>query len=426
MKKIIIALIFITFINLYAVTENENKMINAVKTGDVRTIQTLLSQNVSPNTKDERGYSLLHIAAENNQTSSINALKNSPYTDLNLLLDKNTNITNNNKNINVSYCSAMDIAAINNNFESVKLLIDSGANINFQIKEKPRSEFLASEYATPQILELYLNKNIYLLMNSEDVISLIKSASIGNNAQNINYLVKTLGIDVDTKDTNTMLHYAVGVGSIQAASELIKLGANVDNTNAYFKTSLQYVIENDSNKLLESVSLLLSKNADPNIQDKDGNTAMHLAVINLNKSKEYLNVMNLLIKYNANINILNNDNAMPINIAAENNYTEAMNILINAKSELNNIYKGYAPIHMAVKNNNIYTVKKLLSNGAYADIKDEVRGYTPLCIAIENNNYEMCRTLIINNASIDNNAINLINKTTNEEIKKLLESKRMD
>ena len=96
MKKIIIALIFITFINLYAVTENENKMINAVKIGDVITIQTLLSQNVSPNTKDERGYSLLHIAAENNQTSSINALKNSPYTDLNILLDKNTNITNNN------------------------------------------------------------------------------------------------------------------------------------------------------------------------------------------------------------------------------------------------------------------------------------------------------------------------------------------
>ena len=30
MKKIIIALIFITFINLYAVTENENKMINVL------------------------------------------------------------------------------------------------------------------------------------------------------------------------------------------------------------------------------------------------------------------------------------------------------------------------------------------------------------------------------------------------------------
>ncbi|MBW5411252.1 ankyrin repeat domain-containing protein, partial [Brachyspira hampsonii] len=293
MKKLITITLFINIITLYALTENENKMINAVKTGDIRTIQTLLSQNVNPNIKDERGYSLIHIAAENNQTSSINILKNSPYTDLNILLESNTRITNNNQYIDGSYYSAMDIAAVNKNFESVKLLIDSGANINFKMKEKPRSEFLASEYANPQILELYLNKNIYLLVNSEDVVSLIKSASIGNNAENINYLVKNLGIDVDTKDTNTMLHYAVGNGSIEAASELIKLGANIDNTNANFKTSLHYVIENNSNKLLESVNLLLSKNANPNIKDKNGNTALHLAVMNANKSKsKYIEVIN--------------------------------------------------------------------------------------------------------------------------------------
>ena len=178
MKKFIIIAVFFNIITLYALTENENKMINAVKTGDAKTIQLMLSQNVNPNLKDERGYTLMHIAAENNQITSINVLRTSKYTDLNTLLDKNTKITKNNKSIDGSYCSAMDIATINNNFESVKLLIDSGANINFQMKEKPRSEFLASEYASPKILELYLNKNIYLLMNSEDVVSLIKSASI--------------------------------------------------------------------------------------------------------------------------------------------------------------------------------------------------------------------------------------------------------
>ncbi|EKV56154.1 ankyrin repeat domain-containing protein [Brachyspira hampsonii] len=420
MKKLIIITLFINIITLYALTENENKMINAVKIGDIRTIQTLLSQNVSPNIKDERGYSLIHIAAENNQTSSINVLKTSPYTDLNILLESNTKITNNNQYIDGSYYSAMDIAAVNKNFESVKLLIDSGANINFKMKEKPRSEFLASEYSNPQILELYLNKNIYLLMNSEDVVSLIKSASIGNNAENINYLVKNLGIDVDTKDTNTMLHYAVGNGSIEAASELIKLGANIDNTNANFKTSLHYVIENNSNKLLESVNLLLSKNANPNIKDKNGNTALHLSVMNAHKSKsKYIDVINALIKYNADINILNEQNQLALNIAVINNDTEISNILINAESELNNIYNGYAPIHIAVKNNNISIVDNLLLNGADAEIKDS-RGYTPLAIAVENNNLEMCRKLIRNNAAADSKAIDLAKKINNKEIKKLL------
>ena len=422
MKKFIIIAVFFNIITLYALTENENKMINAVKTGDAKTIQLMLSQNVNPNLKDERGYTLMHIAAENNQITSINVLRTSKYTDLNTLLDKNTKITKNNKSIDGSYCSAMDIATINNNFESVKLLIDSGANINFQMKEKPRSEFLASEYASPKILELYLNKNIYLLMNSEDVLSLIKSASIGNNVENINYLVKTLGIDVDTKDTNTMLHYAVGNGSIEAANELIKLGADIDNTNANFKTSLHYVIENNSNKLLESVNLLLSKNANPNIQDKNGNTALHLAVINAHNSKEYskyIEVINALIKYNANVNILNNKNQLALNISVSNNDTEISNILINAKSELNNIDNGYAPIHVAVKNNNISIVENLLLNGANVDMKDK-RGYSPLAIAVENNNYEMCRKIIRSNATVDSKAIELAKKSNNKEIRRLL------
>ncbi|MEI0488929.1 ankyrin repeat domain-containing protein [Brachyspira pulli] len=422
MKKFIIIAVFFNIITLYALTENENKMINAVKTGDAKTIQLMLSQNVNPNLKDERGYTLMHIAAENNQITSINVLRTSKYTDLNTLLDKNTKITKNNKSIDGSYCSAMDIATINNNFESVKLLIDSGANINFQMKEKPRSEFLASEYASPKILELYLNKNIYLLMNSEDVVSLIKSASIGNNVENINYLVKTLGIDVDTKDTNTMLHYAVGNGSIEAANELIKLGADIDNTNANFKTSLHYVIENNSNKLLESVNLLLSKNANPNIQDKNGNTALHLAVINAHNSKEYskyIEVINALIKYNANVNILNNKNQLALNISVSNNDTEISNILINAKSELNNIDNGYAPIHVAVKNNNISIVENLLLNGANIDMKDK-RGYSPLAIAVENNNYEMCRKIIRSNATVDSKAIELAKKSNNKEIRRLL------
>ena len=422
MKKFIIIAVFFNIITLYALTENENKMINAVKTGDAKTIQLMLSQNVNPNLKDERGYTLMHIAAENNQITSINVLRTSKYTDLNTLLDKNTKITKNNKSIDGSYCSAMDIATINDNFESVKLLIDCGANINFQMKDKPRSEFLASEYASPKILELYLNKNIYLLMNSEDVVSLIKSASIGNNVENINYLVKTLGIDVDTKDTNTMLHYAVGNGSIEAANELIKLGADIDNTNANFKTSLHYVIENNSNKLLESVNLLLSKNANPNIQDKNGNTALHLAVINAHNSKEYskyIEVINALIKYNANVNILNNKNQLALNISVANNDTEISNILINAKSELNNIDNGYAPIHVAVKNNNISIVENLLLNGANVDMKDK-RGYSPLAIAVENNNYEMCRKIIRSNATVDSKAIELAKKSNNKEIRRLL------
>ena len=428
-KKLIIFITILELISIqiYAMTENEKNMITAVKAGDTKTIQTLLSQNVNPNMKDERGYSLIHIAAENNKIESIKALKNSRYTDFNILLQSNSTINiQNNMRLDASYYSAMDIAAVNNNFDIVKLLMDYGANINFQIEYKPRSEFLASRYSTPKILELFLNKNIYLLMNSEDVISLIKSAVLGNNVPNINYLVKNLGIDVDTKDTNTMLHYAVGEGSVKALNELIKLRANVNNTNSNFQTPLHYAIENNTYRMKESVSSLLLSRANPNIKDKNGNTALHLAVMNAYKSADYIDIMNNLIKNNADVNILNNNNQNALNIAVENNNTDISNILINAKANLNNIHDGYAPIHIAVKNNNISILRNLLLNKAYIDIKDEKKGYTPLCIAIENNNFDICKMLITNNASMDNNAINLVKNSTNENIKRLLESGRVN
>ena len=428
-KKIIIFTLILNIISasIYAATENENSMISAVKYGDVKKIQALLNQNVSPNITDERGYSLIHIAAENNKIDSIKALKNSPYTDFNILLPSNAkmNMPNNNS-IDASYYSAMDIAAVNNNFDIVKLLIGYGANINFQMMNKTKSEFIASKYSNPRILELYLNKNIYLLMNSEDVISLIKSAVLGNNVANINYLVKNLGIDVDTKDTNTMMHYAVGEGSVEALNELIKLRANVNNTNSNFKTPLHYAIENNSYRIKESVNSLLMARANPNIKDENGNTALHLAVMNAHKSKDYISIIDNLIRNNADVNILNNDNQNALNIAVENNNTDIANILINAKSDLDNVHNGYAPIHIAVKNNNISILENLLSNNVYIDIKDSEKGYTPLCMAIENNNYEICRMLITNNASMDNNAVNLVKNSTNENIKRLLESGRVN
>ena len=415
-----ISLYLIFSINLFSLTDEEFKMINAVENGDIKTIQYLISKKINQNIKDKRGYSLIHIAVENNQINSINTLKYFNYIDLNDLLKKNTKITNDKYIIDASYFSAIDIATVNNNFEIVKLLLDLGANINIQMEEKLRSEFLASKYSIPKILELYLNKNIYLLMNSEDVISLIKYATIGNNIKNINYLVQTLGIDVDTKDTNTMLHYAISYGSVEALNLLIKLGANINNTNSDFKTPLHYAIENNFNRMVESIKILISSNANVDIKDKDGNTSLHLAVINSYKSKDYINIIYNLIRNNIDINILNNNNQNALNIAVENNNTEIANILINNKSNLNNISSGYAPIHIAIKNNNMHILENLLLNNAYINIKDDIKGYTPLCNAIENNNLDMCKMLIKNNALIDSNAINLANKIDNKEIKKLL------
>ncbi|SUW07943.1 ankyrin repeat-containing protein [Brachyspira pilosicoli] len=424
-KKLII--LYILIINIsYALTENENKMINAVKIGDIKTIQNMLSQNVNPNIKDERGYSLIHIAAENNQTNSIKTLKNSPYLDLNKLLDKNTKIIKSNETIDASYFSAIDIAAIYNNFETLKLLIDYGANINFKMIEKPRSEFVASRYSNSKILKAYLDKNIYLLMNSEDVISIMKAAIFGDNVENINYLVRVLGIDVDTKDTNTMLHYASGVGAIESMKTLISLGANIDNTNSYFQTSLHYILDINANKKTESVKILLDNNANINLQETNGNTPLHLAIINARKSQEYSKIIDMLLAKNANVNITNNNNETALNIAVKNNDYNNSIKLINKGSDVNHIDKYYSPLHMSIKNNNIELAKALIDNGANISLRDKNKNYSPLNIAIEVGNFDICKLLVRNGAAVDNISIELAKKSKNENIRNFFESSRMN
>ena len=424
-KKLII--LYILIINIsYALTENENKMINAVKTGDIKTIQSMLSQNVNPNIKDERGFYLIHIAAENNQVNSIKTLKNSPYLDLNKLLDKNTKIIKSNKTINASYFSAMDIAAIYNNFDALKLLIDYGANINFKMTEKPRSEFLASRYSNSKILRAYLDKNIYLLMNSEDVISIMKAAIFGDNVENINYLVRELGIDVDTKDTNTMLHYASGAGAIESMKTLIYLGANIDNTNSYFQTSLHYILEINANKKIESVKILLDGNANINLQETNGNTPLHLSLINASKSQDYSKVIDMLLEKNANVNIINKNNEIALNIAVKNNdYNNSLK-LINKGSDVNHIDKYYNPLHIAIKNNNTALAKALIENGANISLRDKEKNYTPLNMAIEVGNFDICKLLVKNGAAVDNVSIELAKKSKNENIRNFFESSRMN
>ena len=424
-KKLII--LYILIINISdALTEHENKMSNAVKTGDIKTIQSMLSQNVNPNIKDERGFYLIHIAAENNQVNSIKTLKNSPYLDLNKLLDKNTKIIKSNKTINASYFSAMDIAAIYNNFDALKLLIDYGANINFKMIEKPRSEFVASRYSNPKILKAYLDKNIYLLMNSEDVISIMKAAIFGDNVENIKYLVMALGIDVDTKDTNTMLHYASGVGAIESMKTLISLGANVDNTNSYFQTSLHYILEINANKKTESVKILLDGNANVNLQETNGNTPLHLSLINASKSQDYSKVIDMLLEKNANVNITNKNNEIALNIAVKNNdYNNSLK-LINKGSDVNHIDKYYNPLHIAIKNNNTALAKALIENGANISLRDKEKNYTPLNMAIEVGNFDICKLLVKNGAAVDNVSIELAKKSKNKNIRNFFESSRMN
>nr|CAD7438064.1 unnamed protein product [Timema bartmani] len=103
--------------------------------------------------------------------------------------------------------------------------------------------------------------------------------------------------------------------------------------------------------------------SNPNIQDADGNNALHLAILN-----DSFDCLKEIIS------------------GPRTNWLE------NAVNQFN--FEGFAPIHLAVKIGHIETITALLGAGADINLKDVKSGRNPLFHAVEMDDTEMVSTLV--------------------------------
>lgn len=82
--------------------------------------------------------------------------------------------------------------------------------------------------------------------------------------------------------------------------------SNINGQNSDGHTALHIAAMDPS--AYDKIQTLISANADPNIQDNQGNTALHYACIYAN-----VNILRLLIT-NSNINIQNNNGCTPLHL----------------------------------------------------------------------------------------------------------------
>nr|CAD7404197.1 unnamed protein product [Timema poppensis] len=160
------------------------------------------------------------------------------------------------------------------------------------------------------------------------------------------------------------LHLSVKEGNeVKVKRQCLVLSAlknNIDTKNFFEETALHIAVKEDFSKI---VDLLLKFGSNPNIQDADGNNALHLAI--LNDSFDCL---------------------MEIISGTKTNWLE------NSVNQFN--FEGFAPIHLAVKMGHIETITALLGAGAYINLKDVKSGRTPLFHAVEMDHTEMVSTLV--------------------------------
>ncbi|PGH34399.1 hypothetical protein GX50_02766 [[Emmonsia] crescens] len=187
------------------------------------------------------------------------------------------------------------------------------------------------------------------------------------------------------------------VGSDQENVDLGPTGepGSEDDLQPDFDFESLRVLEVVSRGNEDELRLLLDKGVDLRAVNRDGQTALHLAVID---HRELL--AELLLKANSSTEAASRSGSKPLYIAAELGNAALVNLLLrfNADVESCNDETGYTAFHQALLNGHADVAKILLENEADIDALTP-DGHTPLFSAVIHDNLDITEFLLENGAN---------------------------
>ncbi|CAG2217454.1 ANKTM1 [Mytilus edulis] len=338
----------------------------AVKEGLTKELESLLQENPEKATEtDSHGFKPIHYASRLNQSKIIE-----------VLLKYNAD-----KNVKGPYGVApLHLAARNNCVEAVKMLIQQGASVDVrEAKQKTPLHVAARRGNIPVIKVLLDSDQCDVNAVDEDRQTALHEATAHKQEKTVQFLVQN-GANIFATDINDFTPFFL------SAAEDMK-----DTMSYYLKTALRQGGTESEENLLHH-------------EDKEGNTALHLAVTN-NK----LQVAQSLLERGSNVNGMNNCNQTPLSIAANNGDIQMVELLLKHKADVNVLDKDLmTPCHRAALHNRHKIISVLMGQGA--DINSTaIDQYTPLLMASSKGHLETIQLLISSGAQIAETEIN--NKT---------------
>eukprot|EP01101_Sappina_pedata_P013178 TRINITY_DN945_c0_g1_i1.p1 TRINITY_DN945_c0_g1~~TRINITY_DN945_c0_g1_i1.p1 ORF type:complete len:1327 (+),score=669.54 TRINITY_DN945_c0_g1_i1:127-4107(+) len=212
-------------------------------------------------------------------------------------------------------------AAINDEHQRLKLLIEAGANVNVEDKDG----------AMP-----------------------LHHAAYAGNLKIVKILLKS-GAKINAKDdeSNTPLHNAALGGHVKVVDYLLSKGAAIDELDEQNGTPL---LNSCSNGHAPVVDLLIKKAAKLNTADINGTTPLHFACYYGHEE-----VVRLLLKAGCKVELIDNDGATPLHLAATNGHIKAMRLLLQNKANIHvTDHTGTTPLHCAAFNAQKECVREIL------------------------------------------------------------------
>ena len=386
--------------------------------GWVEMVRILLHRGATVNSVDNRGRTLLHQVAGSKYCSRLNDVRIAQ-----LLLDHGTGVNaqdnDNTTPLHVaSYYGKADLVKVlldrgatsnlpgnlgrtplhlvagsrydpdDNGVRIAKLLIEHGADINAQDKDKITPLYAACYLGKAEMAWVLLRRGAKANSDANAILGQTLLHRVASGICGFGYIVTFItelllenGADVNAQDkeNTTPLHLASYFGSVEVSVVLLKHGANANTKRRLGRTPMHLVAEGEYENSVHIADLLLEHGADVNAQDKDGMTPLHLAAY-----CSRAEIARDLLNRGAIVDLEDDRGRTPMHLLVErlngcrNNGVEIAQLFLEHGTNTNARDKrNITPLHLASYCGKVEIAEVLLDRGANISAKDDL-GQTPL------------------------------------------------
>lgn len=413
MKYIKYLLVLLVFnFSLFALTEAEQSLFDAVNRKDYQNVSTILSSSpdININASDMEGYTSLHRAIVNNDLNTVMELLKNENIDVNSKLGIEVSIDG----WYLGGATPLILASYLGYTDIVNALIEKGVDVKAKDDvDGCMAIHLAASNGKNDVINILLDVDA---SNINDVDNRgntpLHWASMKDRADTVSLLIEN-GADIEAKDIDnwTALHYAAAFASLQTVEALVDNGADKNSLTKDGNIPVNYA-KDETIKTYLSGGKIGREDTEEVVEEETKETAADETAENTETSETITeDELNNELDTTQNGSIVDptvvdlDPKQLELLIAVKNNDIIAVNALLKENVNPNFVdEEGYSPLHRAVLNNNLDVVNVLLS---YKDIDTEIKlpyeasvddwylgGATPLLVASYTGNADIVNALI--------------------------------
>ena len=295
--------------------------------------------------------------------------------------------------------SPLVTAVENGDLDSVKVLFKHNLYIGVPFRE---GLFLSAVNGNTDILRCFIeNKADVDARTGNCHCTLLIVASKYGHTNAVNVLLQYgANVALTDKSGRTALHFAAGSSdnSCEILRCLIENGADIDKGRNDNQTPLMIAAQKGH---VSVATFLIEHGANVDLQDENGNTALHHTLYGSDVSCE---ILSCLTGSGADVNGVNKVKHTPLMIAAKRGHLNALTLLIKHGAHDVDLQDsdGYTALHYAVYSSDVSCEILSCLIGIGADVNARTNnGVTPLMIAAEEGHINGVTSLVKCGANVD-------------------------